>query len=271
MREIKVKPILSSIALAALSACGGGGGSQPAAVVTVHQTTDGYQLDRGLAQKGPLSRGSIVTVNELTLQLAPNGKSYTFETIDDAGTFKPNSVFGSPYLETTVQGYFFNELTNERNKDWVALRGLSNLAVGADRTVNVNVLSAFTNDRIRVLIAANPSMGFNAARQQAQRELLSAFYIYNSTDILSGTSSTGAINPTSFLEMDLSQARLADQILAAISGMIVQIGQNGGGVNALISSVATDLADDGLLNNSNKLVTACYRSSAVPQARHPSA
>jgi hypothetical protein len=256
MHKIKLKPILSTIALAALAACGGGGGGSQPAAVTVQQTADGYQIQRGLAQKGPLSRGSIVTINELTLQLAPNGKSYTFETVDDYGTFKPSSVFGSPYLETTVQGYFFNELTNERNKDWVVLRGLSNLAVGADRTVNVNVLSAFTNDRIRVLIAANPSMGFNAARQQAQRELLSAFYIYNSTDILSGNSSTGAINPANFLELDLSQARLADQILATISGMIVYTGQNGGGVNALISSVATDLADDGLLNNSTKFVTS---------------
>ncbi|MCX7257921.1 MAG: hypothetical protein NTZ64_14700, partial [Polaromonas sp.] len=128
-----------------LAGCGGGGGSTD----TVQQTPNGYLVESGVAQKGPLSRGSVVTINELDAQkLAPTGKSYTYETTDDFGTFKPTSTFLSPYLETTAQGYYFNELTNERNKDWVVLRGLSNLSAGADRAVNVNVLSAITKDRI---------------------------------------------------------------------------------------------------------------------------
>jgi hypothetical protein len=236
----------------------------------VHQNSDGYQIDRGLAQKGPLSRGSIVTVNELSLALAPNGKSYTFETVDDAGNFKPNSTFGSPYLETTVQGYFFNELTNQRNKDWVVLRGLSNLSAGADRSVNVNVLTSLTKERIRTLITNTPTLSFNAARDQAQRELLNAFYIYNSGDVLpGGTLNNGVINPANFMELDLSQARQADQILAAISGMILFIGQNGGGVNALINSIATDLADDGLLNNSTKFVSSVLTQLNAAAAKTP--
>lgn len=278
------KPALSILALAALAACGGGGsgngseggsgsesggGRVEPAAPTVHETPGGYQLDRGLAQKGPLSRGSVVTVNELSLALAPNGRSYTFETVDDAGNFKPNSVFASPFLETTVQGYFFNELTNERNRDWVVLRGLSNLAAGADRTVNVNVLTALTKDRIRALIAKTPGLGFNAARDQAQRELLNALYIYNSADVLPGGTLNGAINPASFMELDLSQARQADQILAAVSGMILFIGQNGGGVNALINRIATDLADDGLLNNSPKFTVSVLTQLGTAAAKTP--
>lgn len=266
------RPALSTLTLAALAACGGGGSSNATiepALPTVHETPGGYQIDRGLAQKGPLSRGSVVTVNELSLALAPNGRSYTFETVDDAGNFKPNSVFGSPFLETTVQGYFFNELTNERNKDWVVLRGLSNLSAGADRAVNVNVLTALTKDRIRTLIAKTPGLGFNAARDQAQRELLNALYIYNSADVLPGGTVNGIINPANFMELDLSQARQADQILAAVSGMILFIGQNGGGVNALINSIATDLADDGLLNNSPKFTASVLTQLNAAAAKTP--
>ncbi|MCX7258028.1 MAG: hypothetical protein NTZ64_15275, partial [Polaromonas sp.] len=110
------------------------------------------------------------------------------------------------------------------------------------------------------------AMTFAAARAQAQRELLNAFYIYNSADILSGTSVSGVIQPTNFMELDLSQSRAADQILAAISGMLIKIGQTGGGVNALLNSVEIDLADDGLLNNSAKLTPSVQQqlNTAAP-------
>jgi hypothetical protein len=214
---------------------------------TVRQTPDGYQVSSGLAQKGPLGRGSIVTINELdSTKLAPNGKSYTYETKDDLGTFAPTSVFSGPYLEVTAQGYFFNEMTGVAGKDWVVLRGLSNLSAGADKAVNVNVLSNMTKDRIRALMNGTPAVSFAAARLQAQRELLKAFYIYNSSDLLAGDTSA----PGNFMELDLSRARQADQLLATISGMVTAIGQSGGGFNAFMNRAQADLADDGLLNNS---------------------
>lgn len=244
------KPHLLLSILFFLAGCGGGDTNRSG---KVQQTSDGYQVESGLAQKGPLSRGSVVTVNELDRKtMAPTGRSYTYETIDNLGTFKPSSTFKSPLLETTVQGYYFNELTNERNKDWVVLRGLSDLSAGADRAVNVNVLTNLTKDRIRALASGANAIPFSAARAQAQRELLSAFYIYQSADLFTGPSDIGAIQPGNFMELDLSQSRQADQILAAISGLLVYIGQSGGGVNSFMSSVQADLADDGQLNNSTK-------------------
>lgn len=245
MKQIVKTNSLLFFSIFMISSCGGGN------AVTVRQTSSGYQVQSGVAQKGPLSRGSVVTVNELDSQtLAPTGKSYTYETLDKLGTFKPTSTFQSPFLETTAQGYYFNELTNERDKDWVVLRGLSNLSAGADRAVNVNVLPALTKDRIRTLASGGSAMPFTAARAQAQRELLNAFYIYSGADLLPGASANGVVQPGNFMELDLSQSRQADQVLAALSGMLVQIGQTGGGVTAFMNSVQTDLADDGLLNNS---------------------
>ncbi|OGB71068.1 MAG: hypothetical protein A2486_08120 [Burkholderiales bacterium RIFOXYC12_FULL_65_23] len=242
----KQKMGLAVTLAAVLAGCGGGGDGQ------VQQTADGYLVDSGLAQKGPLARGSVVTLNELAVNtLAPNGKSYTYETRDDHGTFFPTSKFTSPYLETTAQGYYFNEVTG-KSEQWVALRGLSNLSVGADRTVNVNVLSDVTTERIRKLVTGRPVMAFNAARAQAQRELLNALGIANGAELLSGSASA----PGNFMELDLSQARQADQALAAISGLVSHVGnlrKSEGGVTAFLGELGADLADDGQLNNSIKL------------------
>lgn len=248
--------VLAAVAASMLAGCGGGDGSSTS---TVHQNTDAgsYQVESGVAQKGPLRRGSVVTVNELlSTNLAPNGKAYTFETSDDLGTFKPTSVFTSPFLETTAQGYFFNELTGDTDKDWVVLRGLSNLSTGADKAVNVNVLTSITKDRIRALVTGTPAKTFAAARQQAQRELLDALYLYNASDLFTGTTANGVTTPASFMELDLSQSRQTDQILAALSGVLTYAGQTGGGVNSLLSQIEGDLANDGLLNNSPAYATS---------------
>ena len=230
---------------AGLAACGGEDGA-------VQQTAEGYQVESGQAQKGPLARGSVVTLNELSgTKLAPNGRSYNYEIRDNLGTFFPTSTFSTPYLETTAQGYYLNEVTGNSDQ-WVVLRGLSNLSAGADRAVNVNVLSDATSDRIRTLVTGASALTFNAARVRAQRELLDALGIFNSADLLTGT----ATAPRQFTELDLARSRPADQVLAAVSGLVSHIGQqraNEGGVTTFLSEIGTDLADDGLLNNSIRL------------------
>ena len=217
---------------------------------TVSSSSSGYEVSSGLAQKGPLLRGSSVTVNELnTSTLQPSGKSYTFEVLDDLGTFKPSNIsFSSAYLENTALGYYFNELTGQQSSDMVYLRGLSYL--GTDRAVNLNVLSTFVKNRIKNLVTTKPVKTFVVARPQAERELLGAFYIYNAVDLLPGTTVGSVVQPKTFMELDLSKKRAGDQILAAISGMVAQIGQTGSGVNYFLNQVETDLADDGLINNS---------------------
>ena len=242
MQHLKLLAVV--VAGSVLAACGGGD--------SVTQTESGWQVSDGLAQKGPLLRGSGVTINELgSINFTPNGKSYTFEVLDDSGTFKPGkTTFSSPYLESTALGYYFNELTGQKSSDMVYVRGLSYLATRGDTAVNINILSSFTNQRIKNLLTTAPTKTFVAARPQAEKELLNTFYIYNAADIFNGTTSNGITQPKTFTELDLSKRRAGDQILAAISAMAVKVGSTGSGVNYLTNQVEMDLADDGQVNNS---------------------
>jgi len=240
--------IATGIAVTMLTACGGGGSE-----ARVSHTDQGYTVDSGLAQKGPLVRGSGITLSELTAStLQPNGKSYTFEVKDDTGKFSPAGiVFSSDFLETTALGYYYDEYQGSRSESMVYLRGLSNLAAsGGDKAVNVNVLSSITKDRIKKLVTTAPKMPFALARAQAERELLAALFIYNRSDIFTGLTVNNVTESANFMEMNLEAARTSDQILSAISGLITVIGMTGSDINYFVNQAATDLADDGLLNNS---------------------
>ena len=238
-----ISTLLVSFSLV-LTGCGNDGS-------TVHEVADGYTIDSGLAQKGPLIRGSSVTINSLiTSTLQPSGASYNFQTNNNLGAFDPSgTVFTSQLIETTASGYYFNESTAKVSKDIVMLRGISDLTT--DRAVNVNVLTQIANRRTRQLLTTKAEKAFAASRARAQRELLSAFYIYNSADLMP---STGEVR--SFSELDLSKARAADQILAAISAQITQVGQDGSGISVLLADLEADLSDDGLFNNSGGLAVS---------------
>jgi len=234
-----------------LAGCGGAG-------EVVNQTSDGYTVESGLAQKGPLVRGSGVTLNELNaVNLQPNGKSYTFEVKDDSGKFSPAGItFSSALIESTALGYYYDESKASKSTSMVYLRGLSNLAINADKAVNVNLLTSFTKDRIKKLVTATPPMGFALARAQAERELLAAFFIYNRADIFNGLKFNNVIESANFMELNLGAARTSDQILSAISGLVTAMQTSGADLNYFINQVETDLADDGLLNNSPGFTTA---------------
>ena len=96
--------------LFALSGCGGGA-----------DAVSSYQVESGVAQKGALLQGSDITINELSSNTyLQNGKSYSFQTLDNFGSFNTSKVpFSSPYLQTTAQGYYFNELTGAPSNDIV--------------------------------------------------------------------------------------------------------------------------------------------------------
>lgn len=234
------KLVSSFVLLAVLAACGGGSSDSST-------SAGGFTVSGGAVQKGPLVQGSAITVNTLSISTwQPRGASYTFEITNNLGNFSAaRTVFNAQYAESTALGYYFNELTGVVSNDMVYLRGLSDLK--NDKSINLNVLTDMVRARIRALTTqASGKLTFPNARLQAQKELLAAFYIYNSADLLPG----GTTQPANFNEIDLSKTRNADQILAAISGVITQMGQNGSGINLALSRLEMDLADDGLINNS---------------------
>ncbi len=172
--------LVAAVAGAFISACGGGGDTG-----TVRQTATGFTVDGGLAQKGPLVLGSSVRVNELSgTSYMPAGTVYDVSVNDNLGGFSLKWInFGRQFLEITAQGYYFNELTGVPANDNITLHAKSDLT--QDRLVNVNTLTSLASDRITALVtrSVNP-LPFTAARAQAQREALAAFYIYNSADLM---------------------------------------------------------------------------------------
>lgn len=234
-----------------LAACGGGGGN-------VTQTAKGYEVTEGVAQKGPLVRGSSVRINELSpSSFMPAGTAYDVATSDSLGGFRLKGItFGRQYLEVTASGYYFNELTGLPANDNITLHGLSDLS--NDRLVNVNTLTELASGRVRALVTrtTNP-LSFAAARAQAQREVLAAFYIYNSADLLpGGLDGSGGVIPGNFSELDISKGASANQILTALSAVAVSAGGNGVGISTFLTNFQTDLADDGLINNSPGVTVA---------------
>ena len=249
------KLALVTLAALVLAACGGGDSG------TV-SSSSGYTVESGVAQKGPLAQGSAIWVNELAATTyKPNGKEYTFRTTNDFGTFTPSGVtYGTPYLSTLAQGYYYNEITGTQSDDVVLLSGLSQIgaegSTAADTAINLNVLSSMAVNRVTKLATTAPTRTFSVARAKAQKETLGALYIYNDATILSGKKVGGVAQPANLTALDLSKSRAADQILAAASAVVMKAGVNGAGVNALLSQTASDLEDDGLLNNSTN-----YRTS----------
>src|SRR5579863_995312 len=157
----KISPILGALLAATftLTACGGGGGSglPPPLPAT-------YTAQSGVAQKGPLIKGSTVTAQELDSNLSPTGKQYSYQTTSELGNFSPISTFGSQYIGLTATGYYFDEVANAVSSGTITLNGYSDLAV--DSVLNVNLLTTLAYQRTQNLVTKS-SMTFLAARSQA--------------------------------------------------------------------------------------------------------
>src|SRR5215469_8484001 len=129
-----------------LTACGGGGGGSSPPPVT-------YTANSGVAQKGPLIKGSTVTAQELDASLSPTGKQYSYQINSDLGTFTPTSTFGSQYIGLNATGYYFDELANAVSSGPITLNGYADLT--AQTVLNVNLLTTLAYQRIQQLVKLN--------------------------------------------------------------------------------------------------------------------
>ena len=263
-----IRLALSALGIIVLSACGGGTGS------TVSQTDSGFSLEGGLAQKGPLLKGSRVTIAELNpLNYQPSGRSYDLLTTDNKGGFSSSGInFTRQHVQTFARGYYFNEITGAMASDSVLLQAQGDLTL--DRLVNVNLLTTLAGPRTVALVTDKTNAyglstyrNFAASRTQAQKEVLAAFRIYNGADMMSGdTSLTTVTIPNNFSEMDIAKDATPNKILVALSALVMQIGGNGVGVSQFIANFQLDLVDDGLINGtagSSALRTSIDTASAA--------
>lgn len=226
--------------------CGGGGGGSRAPS-TPGQTT--YSATSGVAQKGPLIRGSSVTVQELDSALAPNGKQYTYQISSDLGIFNPSSAFTSPLLSVNATGYYFDEIRNAVSAGPVTLNAYADLAAG--QTLGVNLLTTLSYQRIQTLMK-NSQVTFAEARVRAEREVLAAFGI-------------PAGDYGQFTTLDLSGDDDGDHILAALSAMFVY-GNTPGALAQQIAAIQQDLGDDGQLTSLTLKATLDAAARAIDPA-----
>jgi hypothetical protein len=194
-------------------------------------TAQSYSASSGVAEKGPLIKGSTVTAQQLDATLAPTGQQFSYQTTSDLGAFAPTSTFTSRYIGLNANGYYFDEVAGDVSAGQITLTGYSDL--GTDSVLNVNLLTTLAYQRIQNLVKEGKS--FASARTQAESEVLTALSI-----------PPGSYG--SFGTLDLSGTSDGDHILAAISSLFVY-GNAAGELSQLIANFQSDIATSGMLAN----------------------
>ena len=224
-----------------IASCGGGGGG----TFSPPGSSGGYTVSSGVAQKGPLVKGSTVNVQELDGSLAPTGKSYSYQVTTDLGVFTPSSTFGSRYVAVSATGNYFDEVANTSSAGTITLTGYADLST--DTALNVNLLTTLEAPRIQVLVKSG--MAFAAARSQAETEVLAVFEIYNS-------------NYGPFDMLDISKSADGNKVLAAISSLFTY-GNTAANLSTLIASFQSDLAAHGTITTSATTATLAASAKAL--------
>ena len=141
----------------------------------------------GVAQKGPLVKGSSVVLRETSAEgnLEPTGREYTTVTIDDKGSFEFDGFdLESQYVRLSAEGYYIHdadaffyfdddvmEVDPKRSECPMRLDAVSDLQ--KRETVNINILTHFEYKRVLNLIKSGKS--FVQAKKQAAAEVVRAF------------------------------------------------------------------------------------------------
>jgi len=201
------------------------------------EKTESYSIS-GVAQKGPFSQGSKVTVYELNDKLEQTGKVFKTETTDDFGSFSlKDMLLTSSIVQVEVEGRAYNELYGGYS-DVVTIGNIVDLDKA--NVVNVNILSDLARLRMKYLIQ-NGSR-FDKARSQAESEVmkcfgLDSFYVAGSEilDITSGTDAGSALLALSSIIMTSRQE----------AQMMLQ---------QFIAKIRSDIETDGTLND-NQLIS----------------
>ena len=130
----------------------------------------------GVAQKGPFSKGSLVTVEELDDEsFSRTGNSYESEIEKSSGKFTIKlKELESQYAIFKAEGSFLNEVTGNKSDKSIALHAFTDLSKRDE--VNVNLLTQLTYERILYLVAEK-GLSVAKAKSQSEAEILKSFAI----------------------------------------------------------------------------------------------
>ena len=180
----------------------------------------------GVSQKGPFLTGSTVNVQALDgSSFKQTGLSFSGNIRDDQGNFViPSVTLDSPYARLSVNGYFRNEMTGVNTKSQVSMNAIADLS--QKDKVNINVVTHLMAERVVKILTNNGGNGqagaeaFEAAKKQAQTELLSYFHMNGTSsdaedvDIFGYDDSSATLLAISLAVLgDLSEADFQERLM----------------------------------------------------------
>lgn len=187
---------------------------------------------KGYAQKGPFINGSSITVFDLQANLAPTGRSFSEQIVDNKGSFELNNIeLSSNFLSIRTDGFYFNEVSGKQSASQITLNALADIT--GKSSININLLTHLEKARVEYLIKTGKA--FPAAKAQAQKEILAIFNIENPT-IKSSES------------LNITEQGDDNGILLAVSAIIQGL-RTESEMTELLSNISVDIKTDGILNN----------------------
>ena len=244
--DIFKKTVLSIFISTSLVACGGGGGDSASNNAGATGTT--YKIESGAFQKGPFVAGTTVTIQELDTNLQPTGKTYTTQT-DDTGRFDVTGI-SSRFVEVFANGYYYDELNNAKSKGSVTLRAILDLIASSSKP-SINTLTTVQTERLREIKKSGKS--FSEAETDSKNAVLNIFGLPANT-----VTRLDSINLTGASAGDESLLRATVAMLQVASNQSTSVEAE---LTSLLAKLATDLKDDGQVNNEAKSFLSLLRTA----------
>jgi hypothetical protein len=133
----------------------------------------------GKIEKGPFSKGSIISFYELDSNLSQTGKSYSTTINDNEGNYelKVGSTNGN-MVRVQTDGFYYNEILNGLSTSRIVMTGISKL--DSTEKININVLTHLERRRVEYLMGTS-GLSYDSAKKKSINELLKTFKITDST------------------------------------------------------------------------------------------
>jgi hypothetical protein len=187
---------------------------------------------KGYAQKGPFINGSSITVFDLQANLAPSGRSFSEQIVDNKGSFELDNIeLSSSLVSIRTDGFYFNEVSGKQSASQITLNALADIT--GKSTININLLTHLEKARVEYLMKAGKT--FSAAKAQAQKEILAIFNIEKNNIQTSEC-------------LNITEQGDDNAILLAVSS-IIQGYRSESEMTELLSNISIDIKTDGILNN----------------------
>lgn len=173
----------------------------------------------GQALKGPFRIGSDITIALLDEKLEQTGQQFTGEVTSHDGAYWVSANIPDTAVELTVDGFFFNEVTDSISPAPLRLRALTR----ASSNININVISALETERVKALVQEGKS--FSEAKKQALNEVMGVFGFQptaiDSTEIsLDGEDGPALLAITAMILTDADgSSRSIDELLGLITAL----------------------------------------------------